>query len=224
VLPSVQQWYDGQTNNGFILFSSWFEGGGNTVWSEFLARESSDTAHRPALTIAYTGAQNCLDRQRERGLGHRLAQLECRGAISALTGTAITSPSPMGPRIRASAWRAEAFSPGSVTINNSSTTYSFSSGSINGGGGLIKQGPGRPLFQRANGYGGLTLIQGGQLVVAANGALARWAAAQWSATAPALGFQGGVTYSAAEPMTISGGGGGGGALYAVSGNNTFAGR
>ena len=75
----------------------------------------------------------------------------------------------------------------------------------------------------ANGYSGLTLVKTGVLVVAANNALGTTGSGTVVSNGAALGFQGGVNYASAEPLTISGGGGGGGALYAVSGNNTFAG-
>ena len=113
-------------------------------------------------------------------------------------------------------------SPGSVTINNATTTYSFSGGSINGSGELTKQGTGLATLSVANGYGGLTLVQGGQLVVAHDDALGTTGSGTVVSNGAALGFQS-VGYFTAEPLTISGSGGGGGALYVTNGNSTFAG-
>ena len=223
VLPSVQQWDGGQANNGFILFSSWFEGSGDTVWSEYLARESTDSAHRPLLTIAYNGAQIAWTGSANATWDTTSLNWNVGGYAGTYgDGDYVTfADGASNPGVSVASG---GVSPGSVTINNSSTTYSFSGGSINGSGGLTKQGTGLATLSAANGYGGPTVAQGGQLVVAANGALGAVGSGTVVSNGAALGFQGGVNYSTAEPVTISGGGGGGGgALYAVSGNNTFAG-
>ena len=114
-------------------------------------------------------------------------------------------------------------SPGSVTVSNTATAYSFSGGSIGGSATFTKSGSGTASLLAANGYSGLTLVKAGTLIVAANNALGTTGSGTVVSNGAALGFQGGVNYASTEPMTISGGGGGGGALYAVSGSNTFAG-
>ena len=60
-------------------------------------------------------------------------------------------------------------SPGSITISNSSNTYTFTGGAIGGGGssGLSKSGNGAVILMSSNTYTGGTSITGGTLVVAA---------------------------------------------------------
>ena len=90
--------------------------------------------------------------------------------------------------------------------------------------GLIKTGTGTLTLSKTNSYSGSTTINAGTLVVTANGAMG-------PATAPgivvdtgsALAFTGGLHYTAAEPITISGSGpAGNGAIENISGTNTFA--
>jgi autotransporter-associated beta strand protein len=56
-------------------------------------------------------------------------------------------------------------SPKNVSISNTTGTYTFSGGSINGTGSVIKAGAGTAVFTVANGYSGGTLLTGGTLVV-----------------------------------------------------------
>jgi autotransporter-associated beta strand protein len=222
VQPTVAQWYASQENNGFALFENNMVGSGSILAGLFYSRDNSDTAHRPTLAITYAGAAINWGGYASTAWDTSTVNWNVGGYRGTYgDGDFVTfADGASNPGISVAGGDV---SPGSVTINNSSTTYNFSNGSINGSGGLTKQGTGLATLSVANGYGGLTLVQGGQLVVAADGALGVVGSGTVVSNGAALGFQGSVTYSAAEPVTISGGGGGGGALYAVSGNNAFAG-
>jgi autotransporter-associated beta strand protein len=89
--------------------------------------------------------------------------------------------------------------------------------------GLIKTGTGTLTLSRANAYHGSTTISAGTLVVTANGAMGPAAAAGISVdTGGALAFTGGLHYSSAEPIAISGSGpAGNGAIENISGLNTL---
>ncbi len=221
VLPSVQQWHGGQANNGFIVYSCYFEGDGNTLYTEYATRECSSQTLRPRLSIAYSGA-------RISWAGTASANWDAvatnwnvggyRGTYG--NGDYVTfADGASNPAISVTGG---GVTPAAVTINNAATTYSFSGGSINGSGILTKQGAGQATLAAANGYSGLTLVKTGTLIIAANNALGTTGSGTVVSNGAALGLQGGVNYASTEPLTLSGGGGGG-ALYAVSGNNTFAG-
>jgi len=223
VQNSVSQWYSGQANNGFVLFESGFEGSGSIVAGLFTSRENGYSGYNPYLTITYSGAWiswNGLANANWDAITANWTVGGYRGTYS--DGDFVTfADGASNPGISVAGG---GISPGSITISNNSTTYNFSGGSSGGSGGATKQGTGLATLSAANGYTGLTLVQGGRLVVAANGALGTTGSGTIVSNGAALGFQGGVNYSTAEPVTIlGGGGGGGGALYAVSGNNTFAG-
>ena len=222
VQPSVANWYGGTENNGLGLYMQGSRGQDSTGAGDFASKENQDWG--PTLVITYAGAQIAWTGASSStwdtaslnwNVGGYYGTYGDGDFVTFADGASNPSVSVTGGGV----------SPGSVTITNNSTTYSFSGGSINGSGGLTKQGPGLATLSTANGYGGLTLVQGGQLVVAADGALGAVGSGTVVSNGAALGFQGGVNYSTTEPVTISGGGGGGGggALYAVSGNNTFAG-
>jgi autotransporter-associated beta strand protein len=62
--------------------------------------------------------------------------------------------------------------PGSVTVNNSAGNYTISgSGTIAGSGALTKTGTGSLILSTVNTYSGGTFVNGGKLIVSANGAL-----------------------------------------------------
>ena len=221
VQPSVAQWYAGQENDGFGFYVQDNVGTDNTADGDFASKEN--TAYGPILVITYAGAQIAWTGASSStwdttslnwNVGGYFGTYGDGDFVTFADGASNPSVSVTGGGV----------SPGSVTISNVSTTYSFSGGSINGSGGLTKQGSGTATLSASNGYGGLTLVQAGGLIVAANNALGAVGSGTVVSNGAALGFQGGVNYSTAEPVTISGGGGGGGgALYAVSGSNTFAG-
>jgi autotransporter-associated beta strand protein len=221
VQPSVAQWYAGQENNGLGFYTQGYRGGDSTASGDFASKEN--TGYGPTLVITYSGAQiawvgtssGTWDAATTNwNVGGYYGTYGDGDFVTFADGAANPGISVTGGGV----------SPGSVTINNASTTYSFSGGSINGSSGLTKQGTGQVTLSAANGYSGLTLVKAGTLIVAANNALGATGSGTVVSNGAALGFQGSVNYSAAEPLTLSGaGGGGGGALYAVSGNNAFAG-
>ena len=90
--------------------------------------------------------------------------------------------------------------------------------------GLTVNGTGTLTLSHTNSYVGKTTIDGGSLIVTANGAMG-------SATDPGItvdsggdvAFAGGVDYATAEPITIGGSGPvGNGAIENISGTNAFA--
>ena len=102
------------------------------------------------------------------------------------------------------------------------------SGVVSGNGGLtINQTVSGTLTlsgAAANTYTGLTTVSTGTLIAAKNSAMGTNASGTTVANNAALGFQGGINYATAEPVTINGTGTAGeGSLYNVSGANTFAG-
>ena len=90
--------------------------------------------------------------------------------------------------------------------------------------GLIKTGTGTLTLSNTNTYSGSTTINAGTLVVTANGAMGPATATGIVVnTGGALAFTGGLHYTTAEPITISGSGpAGNGAIENISGTNTFA--
>ncbi len=57
VTSSVSQWYQGATNNGFLLVATGFEGSGTTVYGLFYSRnDGAPSWGHPKLTIRYEGA------------------------------------------------------------------------------------------------------------------------------------------------------------------------
>ena len=79
-------------------------------------------------------------------------------------------------------------------------------------------------LSKTNTYSGSTTINAGTLVVTANGAMGPATATGIVVnTGAALAFTGGLRYTTAEPITISGSGpAGNGAIENISGTNTFA--
>ena len=90
--------------------------------------------------------------------------------------------------------------------------------------GVIKTGSGTLTLSRANTYSGSTTIDAGTLIVAANGAMGPATATGIAVNAGgALAFTGGLRYTTAEPITISGTGpAGNGAIENIGGSNTFS--
>ncbi len=92
-------------------------------------------------------------------------------------------------------------------------------------GGLIKNGNGTLILQRANVYNGPTLLNQGYLIVEADGALGSIVGSTTVANGATLGFEGGINYHTPELIIINGFGvsGTAGAINSFGGNNTFAG-
>ncbi len=97
----------------------------------------------------------------------------------------------------------------------------FSTQAVNG---LKMTGNGTLTLTQTNSYLGSTTVDAGTLVVTANGAMGPATATGIVVNAgSALAFTGGVNYTTAEPITISGTGpAGNGAIENISGTNTFA--
>ena len=107
--------------------------------------------------------------------------------------------------------------------NNASTEFA---GTISGSGGrLTKTGSGAWTLSGSNTYTGPTSVNQGTVIAASNNALGTAAAGTTVADGATLALSGGINYSTAEPLTISGAGVGGteGALKNLSGSNSFAG-
>ena len=90
--------------------------------------------------------------------------------------------------------------------------------------GVTMTGTGTLTLSSTNTYSGSTTINAGTLVVTANGAMGPATATGIVVnTGGALAFTGGLHYTTAEPITISGSGpAGNGAIENISGTNTFA--
>jgi fibronectin-binding autotransporter adhesin len=89
---------------------------------------------------------------------------------------------------------------------------------------VIKTGSGTLTLSHTNSYLGSTTINAGTLVAVANGAMGPATAAGIVVnTGGALAFTGGLHYTTAEPITISGSGpAGNGAIENIGGTNTFS--
>lgn len=111
--------------------------------------------------------------------------------------------------------------PGSVTVNNTSRTYSLGGGAIDGTGGLTKTGSGLLILSGANTYSGLTTVSGGTLKLgnaSALGTTAGKTVIQSGATLDIAGFSVGD-----ERIEVSGSGvGGNGAIVNTAADQTQA--
>jgi autotransporter-associated beta strand protein len=117
---------------------------------------------------------------------------------------------------------------GGLTIGAASATQLTLNGAISqsSAGDLNTGGTGTIVLGGNNSYTGISIINSGAtLVAAANNALGTTAGNTIVAPGNTLGFQGGINYSTAEPVTVNGTGvaGRNGAIDNISGNNTFAG-
>jgi len=221
VQPSVANWYGGTENNGLGLYMQGSRGQDSTGAGDFASKENQDWG--PTLVITYAGAQIAWTGASSStwdtaslnwNVGGYYGTYGDGDFVTFADGASNPSVSVTGGGV----------SPGSVTITNNSTTYSFSGGSINGSGTLTKSGSGSATLSAANSYTGQTLVKAGTLFVAANNTLGTIASGTVVSNGAALAFTGGVNYSATEPLTISGSGvSGSGAVYAASGSNSFAG-
>lgn len=220
VQPSVAQWYGGQENNGLGFYTQGYLGSDSIADGDFASHEN--TGCGPTLDLTYAGAQIAWVGASSATWDSASGNWNVGGYLGKYgDGDLVTFADGAGnPNVTISGG---GVAPGSVTVNNSTTSFSFSGGAINGAGGFTKQGAGLATLSAPNTYGGLTVIRAGRLWIAANGALGGAGSGTVVSNGAALGLQGGVNYATAEPLTLCGAGGGGGALYAVSGSNTFAG-
>ncbi len=105
-----------------------------------------------------------------------------------------------------------------VGANNSSTVYS---GILSGFAALTKVGSGTLTLANTNSYLGSTAIDAGTLILAANDALGQNNDSGIVVnTGGALAFSGGINYTTAEPLTVSGSGPAGSASGLIDGNFT----
>jgi autotransporter-associated beta strand protein len=96
--------------------------------------------------------------------------------------------------------------PGSTSVSNPANTYTFTGGSINGTGALIKSSTGTVVLNSANGYSGGTVVNGGTLIV--NGGDDRLGAANGPLTLAGGTLQtSGTDLSSARRFTVGGNGG-----------------
>jgi autotransporter-associated beta strand protein len=223
VRPSVQQWYGGQANNGLLLFSSSFEGGGTTLYGKFYSRDYlSDSGLRPRLTLTFAGAGITW----AGGVNGTWDTSTANWSVGGYAGTYgnsdnVTFPNGAGnPTLTVTGG---GVSPGSVAINNSSTTYAFSGGAIGGSGGLTKSGTGSATLSAGNTYAGSTAINGGVLQIRHANALGTTAGGTTVADGARLELASGIAVGA-ETLTLNGNGGGSGALRSVNGDNSWAGN
>ncbi len=130
-------------------------------------------------------------------------------------------------------------SPFSVAIQNnynatpaSNSTYTFTGSAIGGSAAVTKTGTGVVTFASPNAYSGATAVGAGVLLVSADAALGSATGNTTVATGASLGLTGGLGYTTAEPLVLSGSGYETtvdtlirlrGAIQSVSGNSTFSG-
>jgi autotransporter-associated beta strand protein len=89
---------------------------------------------------------------------------------------------------------------------------------------LTMAGDGTSVFSGNNTYTSATNITAGTLIAASNNALGTNTSGTTVSSGASLGFQGGITYSTTEAVTINGSGvSSAGAITNVSGTNSFAG-
>lgn len=118
--------------------------------------------------------------------------------------------------------------PTGVVFNNSSVTYTITTGGnvgIAGSTGITKNGTGLVNLAGSNSFTGAVLINAGAINVSNSSALGN-SIGVTVASGAALQLQGGITTGSATPLTISGSGltaSPAGALDNISGNNTYSG-
>ncbi len=113
-------------------------------------------------------------------------------------------------------------STGTWTVGNAAASL-IDNGGISGAFGLVKAGSGTLVLAGADTYTGATTVSSGALNIQ-NAAALGGTSLVTVASGAALQMQGGITTSAATPLTLNGTGlGGKGALENVSGANTYTG-
>ncbi len=222
VQNSISQWHAGQANNGFVLYESGFQGSGFILAGLFYSRHNGLSSYCPYLTITYQGAQIAWSGNASGTWDTATANWNVGGYPGTFgAGDYVTfADGAANPAITVTGG---GVAPGSVTINNAATIYSFSGGSFGGAATLTKLGSGTATLLAANSFSGITQVRAGKLMVAANNALGSTGGGTVVSNGAALGLQA-VSYSTAEPLTLSGTGvSSSGVLYTVSGTSIFAG-
>jgi len=222
ILPSVIRWYGGATNNGLLLFSCSFEGGGYTCTAKFASSDTNNPPYRPKLTLNYDRAHitwvgmngSLWDTKTDNwNVGGYLGKFGDNDFVyfddSAQVGTITITNTGVNPA--------------SIIVSNTIKEFLFQGGGITGPGSIIKRGLGTVTLANSNSYTGPTAVQEGSLVVAANNALGTTNAGTTIANGAALAFQT-TSYLSREPVTVSGAGPNGlGAILSLAGVNTFCG-
>lgn len=215
VRRSVTNWLGGAQNNGWVLFSCSWAGGGTMIYGRFASRETNTAARRPRLHLQYQGAQ-----------------ITWTGRVSGAWDTGSTNWSVGGwpgvydngdharftdATIQTNITLVAGLAPASVTVSNNTRSFRFSGGALGGTGLLLKTGPGALTLAASNSYGGPTVIAGGILIVASNAALGAAAGGTTVSNGAWLLLQEGVSYTTPEPLALAG------ALYAGRLSNSWAG-
>lgn len=202
VTPSVQQWFTGAVNNGFILFSSSFQGSGNEAYGVFASRENSAASNRPVLRVTYAGAHiswtglvgNVWNTSAVNWrVGNALGTYDDGDHVyftdlSSQTNIVIGSP----------------LAPASLTISNHFRTYSFSGHPLGGAMAITKHGAGTARLASSNRFGGTVSVLGGTFEVTTNFALGSPAAGTIVSTGAELRLVGNVPYTAPETLSLEG--------------------
>ena len=161
-------------------------------------------------------------------------QLNFKGDITLNSGEAITITSNNTVTANLNNTSGNNSFSGTLTLAGATGGYGFGSdsGTLTIGSALstskdiTKFGTGTVVLSgNSTGYTGDTTVSAGTLTAAANNALGTTGGSTTVSDGASLGFQGGITYSTAEAVSITGTGvSSSGALKNISGNNSFAGN
>jgi len=197
---SVTNWLSGTTNNGFILFSCGFRGGGTEVYAGFASREYAVAALRPRLQLEYRGAR-----------------IEWNGGTDNIWNTTATNWLAGGypccyqdsdhvffgnSSTVTSIWIAPGMSPASVAVSNQTRTYTLYGSGWGGTGTLWKGGGGQLRLAVSNWYSGASVIAAGTVSVLTNGALGTPSSGTSISNEAALVL--GAPYVAPESLELAG--------------------
>lgn len=221
VRPTVNQWYGGQGNEGFVLFSSSFEGSGSTVWGLFASRNAASAATRPRLTLRFSGARIQWTGSSGNTWDTAAANWSVGGFLGRYDeGDYVTFPAgAANPAVNIAAGGA---SPAAVAVQCGSTAYTFSGGPIQGECGLAKTGTGILTLTSGNTFRGGTVIEGGAIRIRHGSALGGTGGGTTVTDGARLELDGGISVGV-EALVLNGNGGGTGSFCSLTGNNRWAG-
>ena len=219
VLPTVTLWNSGTANNGFGLFE--YNANDNVTAFFFANQYEGDWAKHPKLTVTYWRGRISWCGWSGSAWDSSSWNWNVGGWVGAFgDDDYVTFPDGAGnPSISVTSG---GVTPSLITINNSSTSYSFSGGPIKGTGELRKTGSGTVTLNASNSYSGVTTLTNGVLVVGNGFALGSTNSGTTVLNGARLELSNNGAI-AAEPLTLYGTGGGLGALRNVSGYNTWSG-
>lgn len=205
--------YTGATRvNGGVLAVNTLANGG----SASAIGNSSNAATNLILdggTLRYTGAAS---------VSNRLFSLGTSGGTIENNGTGtltLSNPGAMG-------FNGESGARTLQVVGSADIALASAIGDSGGATSLVKSGASSLTVSGNSSYSGTTTVAtGSTLIVAGNNALGSAAGGTTVASGATLGFQGGVSYAAAEALSVSGSGamGRSGAVDNISGTNSFAG-